>query len=159
MNNNEYKTWRLNPPENTHGLKILRGNGPRAKCMVVWAKPRVRDSDLCSLHTGSASPLPPSFSLCALLGALHPAWVVDSWELWDRGGPAPHRQPARIHVFLQHGQSAERGRFGQDGCLSVHWGCRSETSWFILLLSLQKSDSEPEDIKPRLSNRFTITWG
>lgn len=70
------KKSRLNPPENTHGLKILRGNGPRAKCIVILAKLRVRDSDLCSLHTGSASPLPTSLSLCALLGALHPAWVV-----------------------------------------------------------------------------------
>ena len=58
MNNNEYKTCRLNPPENTHGLKILRGNGPRAKFIVVLAKPRVKWGTLICVHYTGAQPAP-----------------------------------------------------------------------------------------------------
>ena len=48
-----------------------------------------------------------------------------------------------------------KDRFDQDVLVPLPCGCRLETNCLISSLSLQKSDSEQEDIKPRLSDIFT----
>lgn len=88
---------------------------------MVLAKPGGRCSGLCASHSMSAIPLPTHLSPSSRLGNLHPAWMV--W--WTLGavaaqdGPAPRRQPARIHEFSWQGQTTRTDLTRMDSYLST----------------------------------------
>lgn len=134
--------------------------GPGPNALWFWPSPGW-GTLICVHYTGAQpAPCPPPFHFVYPweLGT-QPGWCGRHWELWNQGGPVPHCQPARIHEFSQHGQSAKRGRFGQDGGLSLHWGCRLETIGWSILWAYRSQILNQKTWNPRSAMDLLLSGG